>query len=388
MRVCFIAHSSAHDGAGRALLETVEALKAHGVDCQVFLPRPGTIQEKLSALDVPYSVLKYCWWMGKEGDPWTMRLRRTARNLFTTILVLRRMKEWRPDVVITNTVTVVIGALGASLLGVPHVWHLHEFGYEDHDLRFDLGDRLSYKLLQSLSAICIGNSDAVTAKYATHLGPANLRRIYYSMHMAHSNGTLVPANSPVPVRMSRFRCVIVGTLCEAKGQTDAIDAFGELQKEGIGAELLAVGEGEAKYEQYLRDLVRARSLDDHIAFTGQVRDAFPFIQSAEVVLMCSRAEAFGRVTVEGMLAGKPVIGARSGATPELVQDGITGLLYQPGDPKDLAAKIKYLQQNPAVAERLGRNGQEWARATFSKERYGRELMEVLNQVSAAEGISR
>jgi glycosyltransferase involved in cell wall biosynthesis len=388
VRVCFIAHSSADEGANRALIETIDAMKDRGVDCRVFLPRPGAMQEKLSALGVPYSVLNYCWWMGKKDEPRTMRLRRTARNLFTTILALRRIKEWHPHVVFTNTVTVVIGALGASLLGVPHVWHLHEFGNEDHNLRFDLGDRLSYKLLKSLSAICITNSDVVNAKYATHIGPANVRRIYYSMHVAHSNGEPAPANSPVPARKSRFRCVIVGTLSEAKGQTDAIAAFSELQKEGIGAELLIVGRGEANYEHHLRDLVRARSLDNQITFTGQVQDASPFAQSADVVLMCSRAEAFGRVTVEGMLAGKPIIGARSGATPELVQDGITGLLYRLGDPNDLAAKIKYLAQNSTVAEQLGRNAQAWARATFSEERYGRELMQVLKQITATEGVDR
>jgi glycosyltransferase involved in cell wall biosynthesis len=387
MKVCFIAHSSADEGAGRALIETIEALKDRGVECSVFLPRLGTIQEELSRLDTPYFVFKYCWWMGK-GDPLTMRLRRTARNLVTTISALRRIREWRPDVIFSNTVTVVVGAMGAYLLGVPHVWHLHEFGSEDHDLRFDLGDRLSYKLVQSLSALCIVNSDAVAAKYAAHISPSKLRRVYYSMHVAQQNMRLIETNSPVPVRRPQWRCVMVGTLCEAKGQTDAIGALGELQREGIRPELLMVGKGEANYEQYLRDLVRGRNLVDQSTFTGQVQDAFPFIRSADVVLMCSRAEAFGRVTVEGMLAGKPVIGARSGATPELVQDGVTGLLYQPGDSKDLAAKIKYLQENPTVAEQLGRKGQEWARATFSKERYGGEVLAILNEVTAGKGLSR
>jgi glycosyltransferase involved in cell wall biosynthesis len=381
MRVCFIAHSSADEGAGRALIETIEALQDHGVECRIFLPRPGMMQEEMFRLNVPCFLLKYCWWMGK-GDSLTIRLRRTARNLFTAIPALRKIKEWRPDVVFSNTATVVVGALSAKLLGVPHVWHLHEFGEEDHDLRFDVGDKLSYQILQSLSAVCIVNSDAVAEKYAKHIDPAKLRRIYYSMHAARRNGKLTKTNSAVPSRSSQWRCVVVGTLYDRKGQADAIRALGELQNEGIRPELFMVGKGEANYEQRLRDLVRANRLEGQIVFTGQVEDASPFIESADVLLMCSSAEAFGRVTVEGMLAGKPIIGARCGATPELVQDGITGLLYRPGDPRDLASKIRCLQQNPAMAEQFGKRGQEWAKAAFSRERYGRELMGILNEVTS------
>ena len=386
MRVCFVAHSSADEGAGRALLETVEVLKDLGVDCRVFLPRPGTMQEELSRLDVHCFLLKYCWWMGK-GDSLWMRSRRTLRNLATTVPAVLRLREWRPDVVVSNSVTVVIGAVAACLLRIPHIWSLHEFGYEDHGLRFDLGDRFSYRVIQSLSAVCIVNSDVVAAQYAKHISPSRLSRVYYSMHLAQ-NARLIHSNSPVPARKSQCRCVIVGTLCEAKGQTDAVAALAELQKEGITPELLIVGKGEADYERYLRDLVRAHNLGNQVVFTGQVQDAFPFIQSADAVLMCSRSEAFGRVTVEGMLAGKPVIGARSGATPELVQDGSSGLLYQPGDPKDLAARIKYFQQNPAVAEELGRKGQEWAKATFSEDRHCAEFLEILNEVTRAKRPSQ
>lgn len=65
-----------------------------------------------------------------------------------------------------------------------------------------------------------------------------------------------------------------------------------------------------------------------------------FIRMADVVLICSHWEPFGRVTVEAMLAGKPVI-AISGATVELIHDGVTGLLYDPGNYSVLANKMRY-----------------------------------------------
>jgi glycosyltransferase involved in cell wall biosynthesis len=82
-----------------------------------------------------------------------------------------------------------------------------------------------------------------------------------------------------------------------------------------------------------------------------------------------------------MFVGKPVIGARSGATAELIQDGVNGLLYNQGDPSDLAAKIEYLYKNPGIANELGRNGQSWVEKCFTQERYAGELIAVLKSLS-------
>ena len=64
--------------------------------------------------------------------------------------------------------------------------------------------------------------------------------------------------------------------------------------------------------------------------------------------MCSRSEAFGRVTVEYLRRGRPVIGTRSGGTPELVEDGVTGFLYEPGDCTALAHRIELLASSNAM----------------------------------------
>jgi glycosyltransferase involved in cell wall biosynthesis len=107
----------------------------------------------------------------------------------------------------------------------------------------------------------------------------------------------------------------------------------------------------------------------------------PLMNTADVVLMCSRREAFGRVTVEGMKLGKPVIGTRSGGTPEIVIDGQTGYLYQPGDAKELAARIHYLHANRSVREAMGAHGRRHATAQFNQEKYATEVENVLKHVT-------
>ena len=108
----------------------------------------------------------------------------------------------------------------------------------------------------------------------------------------------------------------------------------------------------------------------------------PAIRAADVVLMCSRFESFGRVTVEAMLAGKPVIGAASGGTAELIQDGETGLLYEPGNHDELAMKIEYLFEHPEKRLQLGAAARVWATGRFAQQRYAREVHDLLTGVVA------
>lgn len=378
MRVCFLSHSGDDEGASRALLESIEALQSQGVECRVMLPKFGEMANHLERLEVPYSVLPYAWWMSSWELSPRMRLQRAEKNLSVMPAMVRQIRQWKPDVVYSNTVTLIVGAIAARLTGLPHVWHLHEFGYADHGLVFDLGDSLSYHVMRSLSQACIANSKAVAASYAERIGSSKLHQIYYSMHRASLHGLPAGEGDLGISKKAGFRFVIVGRLGEPKGQRDAVEALAELHRSGMKLELLVVGkEGPQGYEEVLRTLVKERDIEDEVVFTGEVPNAFPYIQASNVLLMCSKSEAFGRVTVEGMLAGKPVIGARSGATPELVRDGFNGFLYDRGDVKDLAQKIKYLCENPAVSEELGRTGKKWAESTFSKERHGRELLEAL-----------
>jgi glycosyltransferase involved in cell wall biosynthesis len=116
-----------------------------------------------------------------------------------------------------------------------------------------------------------------------------------------------------------------------------------------------------------------------VKFLAGMSNSFPAMLQSDVVLVCSRREAFGRVTVEGMLAGKPVIGTRIGGTLELIREEFNGLLYTPGDYRELAHKIRYLHENPDEAYRMGKNGREWAQARFSQTRLAQEILSTLRK---------
>lgn len=375
IRVCFISHLAGKSGAEKALLELVDALRERDIECYMILPSDGQLINELKKREIYYDIISYKWWMGRELPLWK-RISRTFLNIAMTIPVALRIKIWKCDIVYTNTIAVCVGAMAARLLRRPHVWHIHEFGYEDLRLSFDLGKRLSLWLIDKLSSVCITNSFAVMEKFQQHINPSKLKVIYQSVsipQIASNEDVIMAPNTGI-------RSIIIGQLREGKRQEDAIRAIAELVKSKIKAELIIIGDGDPKYREHLDGLVVKNKLDSYIKFMGYVENPFPYIRSSDVLLMCSRSEAFGRVTVEAMKMGKPVIGTSSGGTKELIKNEFNGLLYRVGDYKELANKIRYLYKNRNKARQMGWNGQRWAMTQFTQENYGDEILAVLKQL--------
>ena len=382
MRVCFISHSSRSGGAERVLLETIETLQGQGIECRVLLPHHGEFCAELGRLNIPFSIVSYPLWMRRGKTNFYERLKTALNIIIKMPVIVWKIFRWKCDLVYTNTVTVCMGAIAARLLCRPHIWHLHEFGAEDQNLSFVFGERLSLRGINGMSSQCVCVSHALAKKYEHTIDQSKVTVIYPSMHHALREWINTGRRDSFSLpRSERFRCVIVGALIEGKGQEDAVLAFAHLKDLGINAELLIVGDGDSIYRCRLEELVRSNGLEERVMFAGKMGSAIQTIRSSDAVLVCSRSEAFGRVTIEGMLAGKPVIGARSGATPELISERLNGLLYTCGEPEDLSQKIIWLYNNPTEAIRLGRNGKMWAEQKFTMDRYGREMLAVFTSLN-------
>lgn len=376
MRVCFISHSSGLYGAERSLIETIKGLKNLGVECFAILPVKGPLNEELKKIGISPYIVPYKWWVGKNVPLWR-RIARSAINLIMTIPIASIIASLKCDVVYTNTIAVCVGGFAAKLIGKPHIWHIRELGYEQ-GLEFNLGYKLSLRLIDILSAECIANSKFVARTYSKYIDNSKLKVVYQSVII--ENNLLEEALPNSANINSDIKCVIVGSLIEGKGQLDSIKAIGDLVSKGIRARIFIVGDGEQDYLKKLHCFVSENGLSDYVSFVGYIKNPFPFIQAADVLLICSRSEAFGRVIIEAMKVGKPVIGARSGGIVELIQDGFNGFYYEPGDYRDLAEKIKYIWMNPEMARNMGENARKWANGQFTEERYAEEILKILQNV--------
>jgi glycosyltransferase involved in cell wall biosynthesis len=386
INICFVSHSAGRHGAEKVLVELILGLRKRGVICHVILPTRGPLGERLSELDIPYKVIPYLRWM-KVKEKMTVwgRIIRTALSVPSTLILAMVIMYWRCNVVYTNTTTVLIGALAAKLSGRVHIWHIHEFGYDDQGLIFDYGEKISRWLMNHLSAFFVINSHAVADRHKRYISVNKMKTIYCSVTMPIENTIIHNEHASVGQVTT---CLIIGSLNESKGHEDAIRAIAELSIQGIYIRLLIVGDSQkTAYKDYLSRLINDNKLAGQVTFMGHIDNPFLTIHSADIVLVCSRLEAFGLVTVEAMCSGRAIIGARSGGTAELIQDGVTGYLYSPYDHKDLAAKIRLLIDRPADLLRIKEAAQKWAQDRFTNERFSGEILSILHAAIIPDKLS-
>lgn len=144
--------------------------------------------------------------------------------------------------------------------------------------------------------------------------------------------------------------VTVGRLVEQKGHAVLLDAFGRLLESRPAARLRIVGDGE------LRDALAARArelgIDGRVEFTGTVHPTLGVLRDADLFVFPSLWEPQGLAVLEAFAAGVPVIASRTGGIVDMVEDGSTGLLVEPGDAAGLAAAMNGLLADPARVRTL------------------------------------
>jgi glycosyltransferase involved in cell wall biosynthesis/CheY-like chemotaxis protein len=348
------------------------------------LPEGGYLADHLQPRGVPYIVYRYWPWTRASPLPWWDRLlKKPLVHLMRAAKLSRLIRRWQCHVIVTNTLTVCEGALAAQILRVPHITYVREYGDLDHGFHFELGAQRSVRLLGMLSTRVAFNSAVLARHYRRQMPRTPTRVIYNAVAVPmESPPTSPPAKSLDPD--ARFACVLVGHLTAGKGHEDAIRAVADLAGRGRLVHLKLVGgTGPADYMARLRRLIDSLGVATLVEMVGHVPEPRGFFLEADVALMCSRMEAFGRVTVEAMKHGIAVIGARSGGTSEVIRDGFNGLLYTPGDAHDLADKIEKLAQDREGARRMGERARLFATGMFRLERYGEEFLGLLHEAMEA-----
>jgi glycosyltransferase involved in cell wall biosynthesis len=372
--VCFLSHSSGIAGAEKAFPKLLEGLQERGIKVHLFLPSSGPITEVLAKKNISFDIIPYSRWLNTDINVFK-RLKRTFKNIIMIFPITLKLIKYRCDIVYSNTSTICSGAFAAKLLGLPHIWHFREFGFEDYNYQFDLGNRLSFWFINKLSTLCLANSKAVAEKYKKYMHTNKIKVVYESYFQSIFNKT-----SPTKIKKEEFKCVIIGTLLKTKGHDQAIRAIAKLHSIGIKVKLYIIGYGDENYKRYLIGLTQSLGIENYVELMGYLDNPQNILKQFDVLLMCSQNEAFGLVTLEAMQAGVPVIGTRSGGTMELIDEGVTGLFYQPGDYVELSEKIKFLYENPDITVQMGKNGQKIAKEKFDPERYIDETLNVIREV--------
>jgi glycosyltransferase involved in cell wall biosynthesis len=182
--------------------------------------------------------------------------------------------------------------------------------------------------------------------------------------------TSLPEPEPAPTgRDGTGPVLFVGRLVERKGVAQALEAIAKLGPTGPRLEI--VGEGPERAA--LAQLADRLGVADRVVFRGRISGAelqASYARAAVCVLPSVRdtrgdTEGLGVVLLEAMNHGTPVVASRIGGIPDIVEDGVSGLLVPPADAAALAAAIRRLLSDPALARRLGEGGRRRLHDRFS-----------------------
>lgn len=382
MRVLYISHDANLSGAPKSLLEFVTRIREKGVRPIVLVPGNGALKRALHKEEIDTRIIRYkpCVYLGtcrREDSMEYCLINRAAVGK-----IIRLIREEEIDIVHSNSLAVRVGAWAAYLARVPHVWHFREYLEEDYGYQrlFPAWE----KFLARRSVCRIAISRGIQEKYQEKYG-VNALLLYNGVD---SRRYYRPVQREQTGQKSQ-RLLLAGTICEGKGQWDAVRAVELLRQRGLLVSLDLVGDGMPACVSRLKRYVREKGLEPLISFIPYTAELGRFRRESMAVLVCSRLEAFGRVTAEAMLAGKIVIGSDSGGTRELIgEHEERGYLYSWGRPGELADRIQYVMKHREETEEKERRAQEFIRKLTDVEAYAGKMAGLYRRILLNRGISK
>jgi glycosyltransferase involved in cell wall biosynthesis len=391
-RVLYIDHTAEIGGGEIALLNLVRNIDSRKVAPIVLLFADGPLVERIRpyaethVLKLESRVAK----IGKDTLGWKSLLKfrsawATIRHVF---MVTRFAKCAQIEIVHTNSLkSDVIGGIAGRFAGIPVIWHVRD--------RIET-DYLPLPVVKVFRFLCRTVPNFVIANSTATLGTLHLmgKRTGLAIasgidtavftHVVH-DGCEIDGRIPKDSTKEKEICVgLIGRISPWKGQHIFIEAasllhteFPSVKFQIIGAPLFA----EREYEQQLHELCERLGVVEAVEFVGFVEDVSRRIAQLDIVVHASTSgEPFGQVIIEGMAEQKPVVATNGGGVPEIVEDGVTGLLVPMGDAIAMANAIDFLLRNPLIAKEMGARGRERALSQFAIQITARKVEAVYDHV--------
>ena len=386
--ILFVHHANDMYGADIGLLHSVKSLDREKYYPIVILPSDmptGMLSTELDRLGIEYliaplGILRRKYFSVRSILPLAMELLRG-------IAYVRATARSRGVVLVyVNTIVAASGAIGGKLAGVPVLWHIREILSITRPVRWGLHKTLS---VCADRIVCISTAvrDSLLKEAPQLAGKCVV--VYNAVSVAASNGKVkdIPLREELGVPPGAPLVGMVGRITHWKGQEILAEAAGLVARSRPDVHFVAVGgyfADESHYLHNLQSLIDSLGLKGrfHIAnYRSNVTDVY---RALDIFVLPSRKpEPFGRVTVEAMMQGRAVIATNHGGTCELIQEGVTGMLVPPSDPKALVTAIERLLKDRALGEKMGQAAAMYARENFSMPRYQDRMRDVIDHLVAA-----
>ncbi len=398
LRILYILNAC-DGGATQGILELLRSLPRQDYEAFLVTPNKPTEQQHavFSRLTLRYFHVPMAWWNLKVDLPWYWQILIWARDWLKTLghllpvwQLCQIIRKQEIDIVYTNTVMILDGALAARLCNVPHLWHIKEWIGAQARVRFALPDALLIKVIARLSARVIVMTHFIGEIFSNHGVVENLQVIYDGVDLAdfqstHSGPAL---REKLDIPPNQF---LVGMSASVSATWKRHDLFIEM------AALLAVRLPDISfvifgsqpqqynnpaynrpwyYHQSLQSRVKGLGLENRFYWAGFCDNIPAMMDSLDVLVHPCETEPFGRVAIEAMAASCPVVGPRQGGISESVIDQETGLLVNPGDPQAFADAIILLHNHPQRRAALASRGPGLVTKSFSIQKHATEICQI------------
>ncbi len=365
--ILFMTHAGDPGGAEFKMLAIAGTLRE---SAEVLLLQHGSLETLLREAGIRCSVLPMAEDTSgvRREDGWLSMLRAIPGSL-GTIARLARKARAHELVVCFSQKSFVLASLAKPFTRRPILWFMNDILSTDH---FNPKMIRMLVLLSRFSAngvalvsqesrnawLRAGGRRTGVSVVISGIDPAQIaRQLGDSAHVADFRQRFSPQGKPL---VGMF-----GRICRWKGQDVFLRAMA-LVPEAVGVIAGAALFEEEVFEGELRDLAKQLGISDRVIFAGHIDNAMTLMAACDVVAHCSTApEPSGRVIVEAMFAGTPVIGSDAGGVPEFIDHGETGQLTPLNDPQALAAAIRRYLDNPDWSREVAAKARQRAEENFS-----------------------
>jgi glycosyltransferase involved in cell wall biosynthesis len=375
MKILFLDQSGKPGGAELCLLDIARKYRDR---CLVCLFSDGAFRTMLEEEQIPVKVLVTPIQIQKDSS--ALKGLRSIGKLIPLIINVARLSRQYDSIYANTQKALVVGALASVLSRRPLVYHLHDILSTEHFSR--INQRIAVTLANRFASLVIANSKASQSAFIAAGGQAKLTQVVYNGFNPSLYQAAISHRDPLRQALGfTAQEFVVGhfsRLAPWKGQHLSIEALTHCHE---SVNLILVGDalfGEQEYVKQLRQQVKDLNLEHRVRFLGFRSDVADLMAACDLVAHTSTApEPFGRVIVEAMLCGTPVVAAAAGGAIELVEHGVTGWLVTPGDPLKLAMMIQQCCDRPDLTIEIARQAQTKASQRFDLVEIDRQIEDLL-----------
>ena len=368
------------------VLQLAKRLRNFGFETHVVIPEGDPrFADLLAESEIPCHQLN----LVRLRDTFSPRPHVRYGALFwPNVIALRQLiRQYHVEIVHTNGLRHVQAAVAARLERVKLVWHLNDV-VTPWLLRLGL-----MPLVRSWSdAVAIASQAVGRRCLISRHGLEDRSWLLYApvdtekFHPGVDGGNVrrefgIPAGSPV--------IGMVANVCPGKGQEHFLEAASQIKRRYPDAKFLVVGSKLANREEFWSAVIqqiKRLGLTADAFLTGRRNDVAQLLRAMTVCVQASESEACPMAVLEAAASGVPVVATNVGGTPELIEDGISGILVDPRNASQIAKAVLRLLDAPEMARRIGMAGAERMRALFSLDRCVDEHIRLYTALLPSKGL--